>query len=529
MQLLVFAPDASIYHLTATPSGEVVQLHAGEPVEGVVSVNQSAYFSYYVPDDLSNATLIFTVTNGATGLSLSIGQPSYYGINGVWTVLQADDSNVLLFELDWSDPYLPSYLRQEGIFAAVLSSTADTATFSAVYSVTNGSSASIVQLLDGVPQYAVVQPQRYNFFYFTPPAEGWPYTVTVSVDYQSGYGTVRVRTSNGPAVGPLSTDWQGVVSGGDSLTIEPDMWGWDFCNPTTNATCGYSISVQGNTQTAYSITVTTSHYIRTLYESGWLTESAVLAVGDTDEWQTNVYVQTSAINPHLLVALTVLSGSVTVLASNGTSLPNATTAQWTWANVSSSVVLDSPIVAGVQEGQLLFTVTCTSDDGTACQYTLIASRYDESFRAIRGYSLLGIRPVSLVLPAGGIQWMLWATHEYSSLAYLFVEATVSSGTPTLYASCFLGRPNSNARLPNETNNSTWQAVAAPLAIELTNFNSSACPYLVLGVRASGGQSALVDCQHVWRLPVRCRSCRGGTETSAITMPAYPVSYYQYSQ
>ena len=53
-------------------------------------------------------------------------------------------------------------------------------TFSLVFTLTNGSACSdtIVELLDGVPQAAVIIINAYNYglYWFVPPIDGWPYS-----------------------------------------------------------------------------------------------------------------------------------------------------------------------------------------------------------------------------------------------------------------------------------------------------------------------------------------------------------------
>ena len=169
--------------------------------------------SFAIPDNLSNATIIVTVTNGASGLTLSAGKVNgVNGASGPWSVAQQAGSEVLVFQLDWTDPLIPYYWIQRGLwlgpYLVTLSTTSDTATFSAVSTVTNGSiySDSIVRLQDGVPQLSVVGAAMYDFYFFTPPPTGWPYVTTVVVTWSTGYGLLRVAPASGPRVGPLASD-----------------------------------------------------------------------------------------------------------------------------------------------------------------------------------------------------------------------------------------------------------------------------------------------------------------------------------
>ena len=91
------------------------------------------------------------------------------------------------------------------------------------------------------------------------------------------------------------------------------------------------------------------------------------------------------------------------------------------------------------------------------------------------------------------------------------------GTPSVYASCSI---SAYSPLPNETNYK-WQAVTAPLLIELTDFDTSNCFIPALAVPASGGQAAGVtlDASSVGVVH-RLSGMNVGLST-----PAYPVNYY----
>ena len=525
LNMVVDTSTAAMYRISASTAGQAVQLTAGEPVESSVSTDQPANFQFTVPDNLSNATLIITATTGASDLMLTVGTMSIDStgtINALWRVAQQPGSNVIVFQLDWTDPRLPYSTRVQGEYAAVLSAATGPATFSVVYSVTNGSvySDSIVQLLDGVPQEAVVAASNYNFFYFTPPADGWPYSVTVTASWTSGFGTLRVISSHGPQVGPLAYD-PVVLSGYRSLTVTPDLGG--ICNPTVDTLCGWSISVQGpppsqQEQAEYTITVTSGHWERTLYADQLPQQGGVLAVADSDYWQTSGLVPYASNKPQLLFALSVMSGSIAVFVSN-VSQPNVTYAQMSWSEVSSAAVLSFPLT--VQQSSVYLTVTCASTDGTACQYTLqvqLASGGNE----VSTLRYASSSPATLLVPAGGIRWVAYSLYFYTSAAYTIVQATATVGTPSLYASCFAGYNFIGATLPNETHY-TWQAVTAPIALELNNLDNTNCTYILLGVRATSDSAAQVA------LSV---AVAGTTQdlyinryTIGLSTPAYPTSYF----
>ena len=527
MQVLVVTDSVSEYAITAYTAGELVQLISGQSMEGELSsVSPVSYFTFDMPDNLSNATLSITATNGASDLLLSVGQESWRTIDVLWTASQQSGSDVLVFQLDYTQtlPWQRNRIQGEYI-TAVSSATGEAATFSIVYSVTNGSifSESIVLLQDGVPQDGIVSTGAYNFYYFTPPAIGWPYTVIISVIWTSGFGKIRTLSTDGPHVGPTALD--NVASITNPIIITPDSYAYTICNANLSSTCGYSISVQGGEQSQYSITAASTGWVRRLY-TNWPVTSLVMEVGGADYWSTSVTILSTAVNAQLTIGVSVLSGSVTILASNSTPSPNAATAQHTLANVSSTAVLAVPMLVATIDAVVYTTVICTSSDGTLCQYTVQAQKYDENPKNARLYGRQAT--VDLLLPAGGIQWATFLLDTYVSLAYLVMQVDVSLGTPSLYATCLAIQP-SQAVLPNETYN-TWQAVTAPLLIELFDFNATAasCLYLSIGVRASGGQAAMVVVELVIAGAMTEFDKSIGS-MYGVTTPAYPVSYYQYTQ
>ena len=536
MQVLVTTSSLTVYAITASTSGEIVQLIAGQPVEGAVTVGQRAWYSFYIEDELSNITLAVTVTDGASSLTLTIGlrdDSKFSGdINPLRSFTQQLNSDVLLCQLSYTDPLLPSYGFVRGEYVAVLSATADPATFSIVYSVTSGSDYTIVQLLDGVPQAALVDVSIYSFYYFQPPAAGWPYAVTI--DVVGGYDTVRAVTSNGPVVGP-TTHQQSLAIGRAPLVLKPSDAG--ICDPSINTTCGYSIGVQGNRYQGYTeqytITVTTGHWMRDLYVNSAPQPGALLAVGDSDYWLTLLAVPSWVNSPQIVYTLLVTSGSVSAFGSQVTPEPNATNADQAWTNVSSVAVLFCPISRTQLRSPRYLTVTCTSIDSTPCQYTLQVVRYDEDAPVTTLSFSDASQPVSVLLPAGRMKWLAYkmdSNATLTALSFLIVQAAVTIGTPSLYGLCNNYRP-SITPLPTEEYH-TWQATTAPLAIELFRFNASAasCPSLIVGVLASGGKDALLDVSVTTAGQVQKLGSSGYGTGSAVGVSTAdsPVSYWSYT-
>ena len=528
LQVNVINWDNAVYHITATAAGQIVELLPGVPAEGAVSPTQPAIFSFTVPDDLSNATLIFSITSGtSTSAVLTVGRNNYGAISNIWTITPQPDTGLFVFQLDWTNSLLPALRRPGGQWVATLSAADGNLTLSALYTVTNGSaySASIVQLSDGVSQAGVIAPNDYGFFYFVPPSEGWPYSVVVTVIWQSGFGTIALGTSEGPSA---HLPWAySLAYGSDQVTMTPESYG--VCNPTLDPSCGYAIRLTGSTSlpstSVYSITIATSNWVRFFYVNGWRTESDLLAFGVSDYWMTSVNPY-AAVNPQLLIAVTVWSGTVSIFGSNVTG-PNATTAQVQVPNVSTAGILSLPLVSYVQSYAYV-TVTCASNDTTPCKYTLEANTRDDTDQVswLQFFGSGQITPVDLLLPAGGLAWVpYFLGYSPISIASVFVQASAVVGSTSLYAVCstwfYSGTPP-----PLNASAVVWQGDSSPTSpsLELTNLTvSDNCSTLMVAVQAGSDQAALITVIVSVGGVLEELSYNMGGYVSAV----YPTSYYQY--
>ena len=532
LQISVHTTTTGTYSITATSSpGQLVALMAGEPTEWEVTNDQSAFFSFAIPDNLSNMTMIVTVTNGGSGLQLQAGTIGYSSLQTLWRLSQLPGADVVVFQLDWTDSQLPRYSKLAGTYGLVLSTTSGPVTFSIVYTVVNASvySSTVVRLLNGQPQESVVAANGIGFYYWEAPSSGWPYVVTIDVEWSSGSGTLALAAvTGGPRVGPLPSDTNAVSLNLDGqYSISPGTW--YGCDPTTVIPCrGYIVSVQINSREgeelgAYTITMTTSNFVRELYPNN-PTSSNDLGVSLSNYYRTSTsaVAQSTSVIPHLLYALTVSSGVVLVYASNTTSSPNASNAQLTWTAVSDTAVLSYPLPFA--QSAVYLTVTCTSTDDMPCAYTLQARQFTDNNNLYEQSSLNG-DPALVLLPAGAIAWTAFPLTNYldARVGSFVLQADAAAGSVSLYAACASGYLY-NALRPNETYNS-WQSASSPAVIELAGFNASAanCVNMLLGVRANGGQPAFVYVS----MGAAGVEQRFSGMIAGLSTPAYPTSYFRY--
>ena len=532
MIVTVTTPTTSVYRITASTDGQIVALVAGEPLDWAVPDGQpAAYFSFFIPDNLSNATLIVTINDGTTGAALVAGR-EYAG--GSWTptwfASQQPGSNLLVFQLDYTMPDFRTLLLRGSYIVRINSLSA--ASFSILYTVANASatSSSVIRLVDGRPQESVLNAGAYNFFKFIPSGDGWPYVVTFSVSWVSGSGYLRYELSDSVVAGPVAGAYM-VTALYDSGSVSTNGR-TGSCTPGDDTSCGFSMSVQadlGLQQPAmYVITAFSGHQVRQLISGEPVTTSELLQPSAMDYWTTPVNIVYA--NTQLMYGVSVVCGTVSVYATNTTSMPNATNAQYSVVDISASSVIAVPISArGFTDVQYWYlSVVCTSTDGTACQYDVLANLYvNRQAQGIIATGNLNNRPVRTLIPAGVISFTVFAvdTTVYTEVAYINIQAALLAGSGSLYASCL---PNNYAQsmLPNETT-SEWQALTAPLVIELFNYTFPAdCRNLAFGVRASSTAPAWVETS-ISFAGVKRQLPLGLYGIVGLSTPAYPISYYSY--
>ena len=547
LQLAVTSPTLGLYRIVVVPSGELVQLTPGEVVEGAAGVNQPFYLQFAADDDLANITVVVTVLNGVEDVTLSVGS-KLYGVNsqGVvntpWVTSQQPGSNVLLFTLDYTDPKLRYISHIVGEYTAILSTASDNATFSVLYPPTHRSiySESIIELQDGVPQTSVVGRLEYNFFYFAPPLTGWPFVITIQATFPPSdllipaYVLAEIARPGPPQPRPLlyGATWDGARG---RITLNPTGWPRP-CNPLERPDCAYSIAVQGHTDLLapieYTLVVTTSYQEMELYVGQPPVSIESTAASQPNYFVAGVSVDPSAASSQLLFAVLMTSGTVTVSMSNASVLlGGASSPQLTWTGVSNVSVLSYPLSPSLGYQQAHAVITCTSSD-VPCAYTVQAQSWQGQQFRVSATSAIYAPPAQLILPAGAMGWVAYDLSKYVSLSYIVMEAEASVGSPQLFAGC-IDYPHLDSVLPNETT-SMWQASAAtPYAIELFNFTQSdtPCSYLVVGVRASGGQALVAGVSvSVAGVTQTIRSTFGFSDVTwyvGVNTLTYPTSYFHF--
>ena len=527
LNILVTTTQATSYRISIGSAQSVVPLIAGQQVEGAASASQSASFSFVVPDNLSNLTLLVAVTSDASDVVMTVATGARGDTLGrvLWTVSQQPGQSVLAFQLDWNNPLLPAPYVIAGVYVVSLS-TQQNATFAVSYTLTNrtGNGGTITPLMDGMPQAAVVQAGQYAFFYLgSLPTAGWPYSVTFAIEWQSGSGIMAVVTGDGTQPAPLAGAAQLISSSSNPVLTVTNGTRYS-CSPMSllpsGQACGYAVSVFVNPLTQgpaqFTLTATTGGWVRTL-TANVRSGAGQLAAGGIDAWQ-QTQITANGRSATLIVAFTVTSGTVTVYASNTTASPNASQAQWRLQGVQSVDSLLVPLDPSVWDGTVFFTVLCSG--GSGCGYEVQTVVYlPDSTRLI---TLRQTPPVLAIIP-GGISYLAINLLSLSSLAWLSVEVLATIGSPALYASC---GSDSSGR-PSEAQH-TWTAEGpGPIALELTDLAlSPSCQYLVMGIRATGSQVTLgslvvlvaglqQDITAVWY-------------TVGLLSPAYPASYFVYT-
>ena len=520
LSILVVTTQPAFYRISVS-TGQVLPLLPGQQEEGAATAAQSSSFSFSVPDNLSNITLLVFVTSDATDVTLDVGPQLWPGSGlsrSTWTVQQQPGDDVLVFTLDWTDPLLPIPNQIRGSYDAVVSSQQN-ATFSILYTVmdVSGNAGSITQLIDGLPQPGQLQSGQYGFFYFSPPQFGWPYTVTISVVWLSGAGTLFVAQGDGTQPTPLPGE--SAIDSPNVAQFSPGIFPTCEANQTlpSGLPCGYSISLQAGSGTGpvqFTITATSSGFVRALYLS---MDNGInpLPASASDLWLLSVSTW-SVSSDNLLVLVTAQAGSLQVFISNSTVAPNASTAQWV-LEATGLQLQDIPLSSGLRAAPIFFTVACT--DSSDCLYSLSVTQVTGGSLPPR-QQLHNASPLQGVLIAGGIGYYYLPVTRGAFAAFVLVSVVPQLGSATVYVGCV---STYRAAYVNETAY-TWMAAGpGPVSVEISDLASANCTYLAVGVRAAAGSNAVFQVMAATAGVVQTLS----SADVGYLMPQYNTSYYRY--
>ena len=526
LNVAVFTQSASdVYRISVSSASDVVPLIAGAQVEGAATVGYSSTYSFVIPDNLSNVTLLVFVTSDASDVTLTVGTRDASSLSALrtvlWTAQQEPGNPFISLVLDFTNPLLPSRGYIQGEYGLVVSSQ-QKAAFTVTYTLTNrtGYAGTIVPLVDGVPEPAVVQTGDYAFFFFGPlPLEGWPYTVTFTVDVVSGVGEVSVAATDGTAFGPLPGD--AGVTRGTPLQINPTSASACQPNATTGSSglpCGYSLSVvalRGPVQC--TVTAVTGKYVRNLALVNHLNEG-ILQPGGADYYvqSVNTYIPPTVTTG--LVRVSVDKGSVVVYLSNTTRAPNASQAQYSLV-VDTVDLLQLPI-AYWSSPTVYYTVQCTGS--IACQYGLRTDIYvpGPSRALTRGST------ATAAILAGDILNLYVSLRGITSLAFVTLQVQPLLDTQNVFVRCGA----SDTDRVNETS-ATWSATGPwPLLLEITdlpvNLTAASCNWLLIGVRATGVKASLTAVSVAFA-GLQSTVTQYSNAFGLLT-PAYPVTYIAFT-
>ena len=511
LNIAVGTKEPSVFRLSVSRPHDIVGLVSGQPIQGFAS-STGAAFTFNVPQPLSNLTLLISVLNGATDVSLSVAPGRSFGdrTQEVWSVSQQTGEGNVVFQLTYLDPLLSPLGRITGDYVVLVSSQQGAA-FTVLYTVAewDGSVGSIVRLVDGVPyQGQLTSLSDRAFFFFTPISANWPYSVTIAHSWQSGNGRVAFGLSDGTLPAPIDFNRFVVSYGGRWITqpaflIVPNSTSYASCAPNatvpdTNHTCGYALAVSSpepreqypldeSWTAAFTITITTGKWERSIYANADA-GAGVVQPQDWDYWVVQGSVSAWAGATSLLVLLTANTGEMALYAGNATQ-PNATSARWA-LRVESTGVLTLPLNpiaprAGVLPSYFL-TVVCLGQ--TLCDYALRTVAFAPP--AVTSARLLTDgRSLADVVPAGQMAYYALSLRGRTSpLPYVVVELSPTLGSPSMYVTCGLGVV---AAYPNETA-FTWKVegpgslVLALTSAQAPNLTQAQCGnQLLVGVRAVG--------------------------------------------
>ena len=518
LSILVQTADASVYRI-AVSDGQVsgLSLLPGQAVEGAVTPGQSTVFTFEVPCRLCNVSLLVTMegAQGSANLSVSVVQVGYSGFSLQAT--QLPGSPLIYLTFDWTNPGLNG--RSWGSYAVYITA-AQSASFDIVYTVSNGSgyTANPTTLVAGESQWAALPVSQFQYFTFTPPAEGWPYTVVLETVWVLGYGSLFASSGDGsvPGPSPESARWSNPV-----ITISPGSIG--SCTPgvplPSGLPCLYQLTVlasfytyQGNV-TQFVVTAASGSAVRIQYASFPALTGSILA-GSTEYWQTYYY--SGGDLAKLLTVVSMQAGQAALFGSNLTARPNASTAQQT-ATALSTVVLTAQ---GTASTYVRYWVAVQCGLTADCVYSVTAAGYLANSSTPSAVAIPSAATCSGALLAGDLSYY-YTSLTRTNASYATLTLTPIIGDASVYIAL---AASYGAAWPSESQ-STWSAVGpGPLSLELFNLT---LPYLMVGVRcASSGSACVFDLSA--SLSGLSTDLTSLGSVTAILSPAFPASYFRYN-
>ena len=522
INMIVVSPVASLFRVAVEVSNSGAYLLPGQAYPGAVLAGGLFVVQFSVPNNFINVSLLVTMQDGGDNATIAIGRNSWNRNSSLWTVPQTPGNALLSWSLDWTDPKLsPRGVEQGDYYAFVTAST--TTTFTVLYLLTNatGYNGSPAALIAGQSQYGLLpRAGQVNFYTFTPPATGWPYTTIISCTFMGGdEGSLSTSTGDGSVVGPTPgvNSWFGRRVWTASVQLVEPTDGYS-CNPNvplpSGQPCLYQMAVQSlfssDGVVEYLISATTSSSLRTIRPGASV--SSVIAAGGVEYWQMS-YVTYSSALVNFLVAAVVTQGEVVLYGSN-TTVPSVSTAQQ----------LVTPLPAGLlsylttASTPVYYFVTVNCSAAVDCYYSLqFTANPPGSGGGVNVPLSLG-SPSSVLLGPGRSAYCYVNVGSLRSIGYLLMQTQSSIGSVVLFSAF-------SANVP--TNSSYDWMTADSSTLELTNLSFPLGSSSMFRITAqAGAASASLFTVSVDVAGVSGALYSGGQLTGLLTT-AFPVSYFDY--
>ena len=522
INLLIFSPVASQFRIAVEVSNAGVFLLPGQSFPGAVVAGGLYAVQLSVASSLLNVTLLVTMQGDDDQAQLSIGRSSANRNSSLWTVQQTPGNPVLQWTVDWTDPRLTPAGSVQGDYYVFITAPTSTS-FTLLYTVTNGTgyNGAPTQLIAGEPQYGLLpRAGQVNFYTFTPPPTGWPYTLVISCTFlNGGSGTLTTTTGDGLNVGPTPgvISWYGRPAFGNIVLSMSSQAAYP-CSPIqtlpSGLPCLYQMTVQstfGSTAPLeYYLTASTNTSLRYMQSDQVI--SSVVAAGSVEYWVLSF---SSAYRPVQMLAAAIMTQGQAVMLGSNASLPTADIAQQQQIVTQATGLLT---YTGTGFSDLVYFVGVACSAVQDCRYSLQYSAYLVNIPAQSSYYSLSIgSPTRVLLGPSRIAYFFVSLDRIRAAGYLLLQAQPLIGTAGLFAGfnqvCFDDCYAWSGAPLIFTNVSTVNATLGRLLIQLQASNASAA-LVTLSVEAAGVTASLT-------------SDTAG-QVSGLLTPAYPVSYFSYA-
>ena len=370
--ILAWAQSDSTFTILLSTANSNTVMQPGVSYDSYAPEGGWRYYSFTVPEDRMRVSLQLTSAGGDSNLYISrSGRPTLDSHDWMSWLAEGEDS----ITFDWSDPQFADGSPMSGTYYVGVNAGAGygDAFYRLVLMLTSESGQqTVVDLVAGQPYRRTIPANTTDWYRFTPPVDGWPYNIVLTLTPTSGDPDLFVMRHWQP--NRYNYTWWAVNSEGLPDVIFIPWNDTRACDPTVitvgGSVCSYQVTVDGWSTAGYTLIVN-------LFNANGTIVPTELINGLT---YTNRFVVANMYDQYYFVpprAGGLVAFIVTPLTGNpdlyGSVFPYPTRANHTWT--SSMAGSDIIVVRNSSSPVFFFSVHGQGQTGFA-RYSVQALSYD---------------------------------------------------------------------------------------------------------------------------------------------------------